>query len=203
MRAKQTIFYQGEVPTSLYSIDEGLVRAYVIHENGEEATVALFGAGDFFPVAAAYDILPVTLYYYEAFSDCTLRVHTLTQLQQQIAADYEQEYAKLGKRYVGALLHVSSLAQDSARAKVAHTLRYLAVRFGEKLPDGRHYKISLRLTQQDIAKLCNISRETSSIELTKLKKAMLVRERNKYYVVNLSKLSSEVGEDGLDKLRLS
>lgn len=194
IQAKQTIFYQGEVPARSFRIVSGLVRAYIIHDSGEEATIAFFGPGDIFPVATAYDVLPVALFYYEAFSSCELEVAS----PEESSADFP----RLARRYVGALLHISALAQDTATGKVAYTLRYLAVKFGEKLPDGRHYKISIRLTQQDIAKLCNISRETTSLELTKLKKLLLIRERNKHYVVNLAKLSAEVGEPHACELNL-
>jgi len=194
-KKSQTVFYQGETPIYSYRIKKGLVRAYIIHENGEEATIAFFAPGDIFPIAAPFSIAPVTMFYFETVVDTVCECYEGTELIEQLEADAKQELHRFAKRYSGALLHVAALAQNSALHKVARTLQYLAIRFGERLPDGHHYKIGLRLTQHDIAKLCNISRETASIELGILKSHGAVHERLKRYVVHLEKLGVEIGED--------
>lgn len=194
-KKSQTVFYQGEVPAHAYRVKKGLVRAYLIHTNGEEATIAFFAPGDIFPIAAPFGIAPVTMFYFETVVDTVCECYQATELIEELERDAVRELHRFAKRYAGALLHVGALAQNSARHKVARTLQYLAIRFGERLPDGHHYKISLRLTQHDIAKLCNISRETASIELGILKSNGLVKERLKHYVVYLQKLGAEFGED--------
>jgi CRP-like cAMP-binding protein len=194
-KKSQTVFYQGEAPTCSYRISKGLVRAYIIHENGEEATIAFFGPGDIFPIAYPFSIAPVAMFYYETVVDTVCETFRDNELMDELVQDAREELRRFAKRYAGALLHVASLAQNSAYDKVAHTLQYLAIRFGELLPDGRHYKISLRLTQHDIAKLCNISRETASIELGVLKSRDIISERNKHYIVHMDKLSAAAGDD--------
>lgn len=203
IRAKHTILYQGEVPPHVYHVKSGLVRAYTIHENGEEATIAFFGPEDFFPIGPMFEIIPVTLFYYEAFTECTIETYLSSEVTSLLEAKPLDELSRFAKLYVGALLHVNALAQTTAFSKVIHILRYLAVRFGEKLPDGRHYKISVKLTQQDIAQLCNLSRETTSTELNKLKRNMYVAERGKHYVVDLAQLGALVGEEHTNELSLS
>lgn len=194
-KKSQTVFYQGEAPTCSFRIAKGLVRAYIIHENGEEATIAFFAPGDIFPIAYPFSIAPVSLFYYETVVDTVCETYRGDELIEELAKDAPGELRRFAKRYAGALLHVASLAQNSAYDKVAHTLQYLAIRFGELLPDGRHYKISLRLTQHDLAKLCNISRETASIELGVLKSRGIISERNKHYIVHMDKLSAAAGDE--------
>lgn len=194
-KKSQTVFYQGETPAHSYRIKKGLVRAYIIHENGEEATIAFFGPKDIFPIAAPFGIATVTMFYFETVVDTICECYEGTELIEVLEREAKNELHLFAKRYSGALLHVAALAQNSARHKVARTLQYLAIRFGERLPDGHHYKIGLRLTQHDIAKLCNISRETASIELGVLKSHNVVHERLKRYVVHLEKLGTEIGED--------
>ncbi len=201
-KKSQTVFYQGEVPSHSFRVKKGLVRAYIIHENGDEATVAFFGPSDIFPVAASFHIAPVTLFYYETVIDSVFECYHGDELVTVLENDAKNELHRFAKRYAGALLHISSLAQNTAYDKVIHTLMYLAIRFGEKLPDGRHYKILLRLTQQDIAKLCNMSRETASIELGVLKDANIVTEHEKYYVVHMGKLSELTGEEDAEAIEL-
>ncbi len=201
-KKSQIVFYQGEPASQSFRIKKGLVRAYIIHENGEEATVALFGAGDIFPIATPFLIAPIALFYYETLLDSVCESYEPQELIDELEQNAQQELYRFAKRYTGALLHIASLAQHSAYDKVAHILRYLAIRFGERLPDGHHYKIRLRLTQHDIAKLCNTSRETASIQLGILKSHGLVSERGKHYIVHMDKLSMLTGDDGATIIRL-
>lgn len=201
-KKSQTVFYQGEAATHSFRIKKGLVRAYIIHDNGEEATIAFFGPGDIFPIATPFSIAPIALFYYETVLETVCESFTGPELIDELARDARHELQRFAKRYAGALLHVASLAQNTAYGKVAHTLRYLAIRFGEQLPDKQHYKIRLRLTQHDIAKLCNTSRETASIELGVLKNQGVITERSKQYIVHMPKLSAITGDDGAATIRL-
>lgn len=196
-KKSQIVLYQGEASSQSFRIKKGLVRAYIIHENGEEATVALFASGDIFPIGTPFSIAHVALFYYETVLDSLCESYEARELIDLLERDARQQLHRFAKRYTGALLHIASLAQNSAYNKVAHILRYLAIRFGERLPDGHHYKISLRMTQQDIAKLCNISRETASIQLGILRSHGIVSERGKHYIVHMDKLSVVTGDDGI------
>ncbi|MFZ1812355.1 MAG: Crp/Fnr family transcriptional regulator [Candidatus Saccharimonadales bacterium] len=195
IRAKQTIFYQGEAAGHIYRIVDGLVRAYVINENGAESTVAFFGPHDYFPLTAAFDIAPVTLFYYETVIDSTLEASSSAELVSQLQADAAGELHRFATRYVGALLHISALTQQTASLKLAHTLRYLSVRFGEKLIIGSRTKIGIKLTQHDLASLSNLSRETVSIELGRLKKHDILTVKEKYYFINIAKLNAYMNEE--------
>lgn len=201
-KKSQIVLYQGEATSQSFRIKKGLVRAYIIHESGEEATVALFSAGDIFPIATPFSIAPIALFYYETLLDSVCTSYEASELIEEFERDARRELYRFAKRYTGALLHIASLAQHSAYDKVAHILRYLAIRFGERLPDGHHYKISLRLTQQDIAKLCNMSRETASIQLGILRSNGVVSERGKRYIVHMDKLSTVTGDDAAATIRL-
>lgn len=195
IRAGQTLFYQGEATTKVYHVDEGLVRAYSINDNGEESTIAFFGPKDTFPLASAFDVSAATLFYYETVVASSVEVFSHDEFKKWIEQNTMQEINHFAKRYVGALLHVSALTQPTASMKLSHTLRYLAIRFGEKTPIGSHIKVTIKLTQQDIAKLCNLSRETVSIELGVLKSNEIIIVKEKYYYIHLAKLNAFINED--------
>lgn len=194
-RAAQIIFYQGEVALQSYRIRSGLVRAYIIHDNGEEATVAYFGPHDMFPVASSFQIAPVTLFYYETVTESEIDVMNETDFADYIKSVARDEVDRFASRYVGALLHINALTQTNARAKLAHTLRYLAIRFGEKSLDATRVKITIKLTQQDLARLCNASRETMSIELGKLKDEGIIIVKAKHYIVHFAKLNGIISDE--------
>ena len=201
-KKSQTVFCQGDVPSHTYRIKKGLVRAYIIHENGEEATIAFFGPGDIFPIATPFAIAHVALFYYDAVVDTVCTSYSPQEILKLLENDPETALYQFAKRYTSALLHIASLAQNTAHGKIAHILRYLAIRFGKPLSDGRHYRIGLRLTQHDIAKLCNITRETASIELGVLKNQGVVVERFKRYTVDMEKISALIGDDPHEAIEL-
>lgn len=202
LRAHQIVYYQGEAAIQTYLVKEGLVRAYIIHDNGEEATVAYFGPGDVFPIASSFEIAPVTLFYYETVTQTKVDVLSHDEFKAHIAQSSIEEVSRFATRYLGALLHISALTQTTARAKLAHTLRYLAVRYGEKGLDGSRIKIMIKLTQQDIARLCSSSRETMSIELGKLKSEGVIIVKDKHYVVHLPRLNILISDEQVPEITL-
>lgn len=203
LRPSQIIFYQGEAALQTFRVTNGLVRAYIIHDNGEEATIAYFGPNDLFPIASTFDIAPVTLFYYETVTETTVEVMNRQDLDAHLQANPSEEILRFAGRYVVALLHVTALTQTSARAKLAHTLRYLAIRFGERSLDKTKIRIPIKLTQQDVARLCNASRETMSIELGRLKDEGIISVKEKQYIVHFQKLNGLISDDTAPEIRLS
>lgn len=202
LRPKQIIFYQGEAALQTYRVKKGLVRAYIIHDNGEEATVAYFGPDDLFPVASSFNIAPVTLFYYETAAETEVDVMNSNDFREFLTQTGPEELQRFASRYVAALLHISSLTQTSARAKLATTLRYLALRYGEKGIDAARVKIAIKLTQQDIARLCSASRETMSIEIGKLKDEGVILVKEKFYIVHLPRINAIISDDQAPEITL-
>ncbi len=202
LRANQIVFYQGEVALQTFRIHSGLVRAYIIHDNGEEATIAYFGPQDIFPIASSFEIAPVTLFYYETVVETVVDVMSRQDFKAFVLQHAPEELQRFANRYVASLLHISSLTQTSARTKLIHTLRYLAIRFGERGIDGERIKIPIKLTQQDIARLCNASRETMSIELGKLKQEKALLSKEKYYIVHLRRLNALISDEKITEINL-
>lgn len=194
VRKNQIILYQGEAVTNMHIVRTGIVRAYSILSNGNEVVVAMFGPNDYFPVGALYGVAPASLFYYETMSDGQLESMTVPEFVEYITHE-EDEIVRGSRRYMGALLHVNALGQATAAEQLAHTLRYLVLRFGVPLPGRIFTRIDIKLTQQDIARLCNVSRETASIELGKLKAKNIITERSKLYSVNMHLLNKLLGEE--------
>jgi CRP-like cAMP-binding protein len=74
-------------------------------------------------------------------------------------------------------------------------LRYLALRFGTPLVGKAYTRIQLKLTQQDLANLCNMSRETTNIELGKLKEKKIVSEKAKLYSIDMIELNKFINDE--------
>lgn len=178
----------------MYVVKTGIVKAYSVLSNGSEVIITLFGQGDYFPLSLDADNTTVALFYYEMMCDGELERYSFDEFNDYLQQAMSQSI-KAERRYLGALLHISALAQVNAQEKLAHTMRYLALRFGEALSGGVYTRIGLKLTQQDIASLSNLSRETTNIELSKLKSLNIVVVRAKLYSVNLRMINKMIGDD--------
>ena len=194
VRGGQILLYQGEATSTVNLIRSGCVKVYTTLSNGNEVIVALFGPGDYFPVGDATAHALTSLFYHETLADSEIESMPIDDYLAALKRNENlpQYYAR---RYQGALLHITALAQTTAYEKLAHTLRYLGMRFGAELANKRYTRIDIKLTQKVIANLSNMSRETTSIELQKLKQQNIIIVRNKYYSVDMRAITNLLGDD--------
>lgn len=175
-------------------IRQGVVRAYSILGNGNEVNVALFGSDDYFPAGIFGGQVPVAVFYYEAMTDVEVEVKAVDEVLKSLVAN-PAEFEKMGRRYLGALIHIQALGQDTASAKIAQTLKYLALRFGGPADQDGYRLLPMDLTQLDLARLANISRETASHELTHLKSHDAIRQQAKKYLIHIGRLNHLTGDE--------
>lgn len=195
----QVILYKGEASNSIYIVSEGLVRAYNILDSGEERTVALFGPGEYFPVGVAFKNTPVALFYYETLLNSELEIYGLDEFDKIMQNSGYEDAKKLASQYVAMMLHVAALGHKSARNKVANMLQFLSLRYGESLTGQTFMRISIPLTQDDIARMSGLSRETVTVELGKLKSEGVIDVKKKQYLIHTKKLLKAIDEnDPLD-----
>lgn len=190
----QIVLYQGEASPNVYVVKSGVVRAYVILENGNEVIIAMFGPGDSFPERIAGNSIVPSMFYYDMMSDGELEVWSYEQ-HAKARQNETDSYEMTQRRYLGALLHINALAQQNAHDCLVHVLRYLCLRFGVPATNKSYTRINVKLTQVDLAKLSNLSRETVNQELKKLKDKNVLIVRQKYYTVNLRSLMKLIDDD--------
>jgi CRP-like cAMP-binding protein len=199
---KRTILFQGEIPNSVMVLASGLVKVYGITTGGDQRTVTLLSAGDIFPVECVFDKSRVSLYYYEALTDCTVlslaKAQFLTALEsrEDLKAQVFQSYMA---HYTSATMHIYALEHSHAQEKLVYILQYLVARFGEKQPDGMT-KIALRLSHQDIAEMVGLTRETTAVELHRLKDRKLIDYQRFAYYVNVPLLVQATGSDEFENV---
>lgn len=196
-QAGEPLLYQGEVPRHSYLITNGIVKVYDIGASGDEKIINFMSAGDLVPPAWTFKKAPVSLYYYDAFTTCTFYRLPRQEIEDAIAtvpAITHYFYEHYASSFIGALLEIHALGQSKGSDKIVHILQYLLMRFpGDE--NGDWQEINLRVTHQDIGNMTGLTRETTSTELSKLKKEGIVSYKNQHYALNMpllrSKLSSE------------
>ena len=200
----RTILFQGEIPRTVYILQSGIVKVYGITSSGDQRMVTLLTAGDIFPMSWVFGKSSVCMYYYEAVTDCSILAVPKTEYQRVVDSDpalMRQIFDNYMSHYISATMHVYALEQSHAQDKLALILQYLVARFGEKLPDGR-YKINLRLSHQDIAEMVGITRETTAVELHRLKRKGLIEYQKFTYVVDRAKLVRATGADEFEAVTI-
>ncbi len=197
------LIYQGEVPRNLYLVKSGIVKLYNITTQGDERIATFKMPGDLFPTSWSLGELSPAFYYYEAQTDGemytipTTEFNKFIQNNPQAMSIMAQIYLR---KYAGSLMRVTALEQPKASDKVLYTLYYLIQLYGiETKPDI--YKIKIQLSQQMVADLIGLTRETTAAELVKLKRRGILSYKGREYVINREKLILAIGEDNFKGLR--
>jgi len=198
------ILYQGEIPQSIFFIKSGVIKVYNITAGGEEKTVGYESADGLMPLEWLFGRSPVSLYYYDTFTDCQVHSVPKSDLQEILSERPELANFLLNRTvslYISSTIHLHALEQSKARDKLLYILQYLVMRFGRPV-NKEESLIDLRLTHQEIANLIGITRETASTEIGRLVKTGILRQEKLHYVVNTNKALRQLGESDFAEVNL-
>lgn len=166
--------------------------------------MALHTRGDIFPVSWVYGETKNTLFYYEAGSDVELACISKNNLVTTIAASPELTAKVLRfvvNDHTALLMRITALEQSNAADKIALTLYYLLIRHGAEKKPGL-FTIDIKMTQSMIASLVGLTRESTAINIAKLKQRGVITYSSFIYVVNKPNLEKLIGEDSFKDVLL-
>jgi CRP/FNR family transcriptional regulator len=200
---KQSIMlYQGEAPRLAFMLKSGAVKAYTINSAGEEQIVTFHAGNDIFPGPWIFGKSAVTLYYYEALTDCEAFLVSREQLMQLLLSRIEYAAVALdyyATNYSAMQMRITALEQSRARDKIMFTLYYLLFRYGKEVQPGR-FTLQFGLTHSVIASLVGLTRETATMELSKLKREKVLEYSARTYTIDKKMLERLLGEDSFQDL---
>ncbi len=182
-----------DYPQGIFCLISGYVRQYTISKNGSELTLHILKPVSYFPMVWAINGTP-NIYYFEALTPVEVgrapRDELVNFIKDKPVIIFEL-MSELLEDYAETLTRVENLVFSDAYRRVISILLYIIKHFGEKRIDG--FFVKHRFTQQDIATLVGIARETASLEMARLEKAGLVRYENHSMVFkNTKKLEREL-----------
>jgi CRP-like cAMP-binding protein len=198
------LLYQGEAPRTAFVILSGALKVYSINTAGEEQVVNFHMQHDILPTSWIFKRSSTTLYYYEALTDCEVLAVPRSDLMQVISSKPEYMHLMMdyfAANYVGMLVRVTALEQSRAREKIMFTLYYLLFRYGREVKPGT-FVIELSLTHTVIASLVGLTRETTTTELSKLKRQKVLKYSLHTYTLDKQKLERLLGEDSFQNLAI-
>ncbi len=181
----------GEVPSGVFYIEAGLVKAYDITKYGEENLLIIRREGEVFPLIWAVTGQERQVIY-EAISPTTLWEISRPTFLEHIKSHTETLAPLLDMTLEMYRIHserILNLEYRTVRERLISFLLTMSHRFGKKTPDGLLINVPLR--HQDIASSINASRETTTRELSALeRKSLLTNSQSFITLVDLNKLHS-------------
>lgn len=192
----QIIFQQGDPGDTLFLIACGQVRVFHSSGSGRERSVGIFRAGEFFGELALLDALPRS-----ATAEAMLPTIALTLDRSALLpalrahpAIAEAMLAELASRLRNCSHYAEHLSHPSAHQRVGWVVLDLAQRYGVAEPLG--LRIDLQLTQDDLASMLGMARETVNRALARLRDRALVLIIDGQFVVPDSAGLERVLEEG-------
>lgn len=180
-------------PQGIFCLKKGYVRQYTISKTGLELTLHILRPVSYFPMVWAINGTP-NVYYFEALTSSEVgrapreQVVNFIKDKPTIIFDLMSE---LLEDYAETLTRVEHLVFSDAYRRVISVLLYIAKHFGRKSNGG--IIIKHRFTQQDIATLVGVARETASNEMGKLDKRGLIKYVNHSILFSdIKKLEAEL-----------
>ncbi len=199
-----TIVYQGEAPRWAYILSKGIVKVLSFSEEGDEQIVAYHVAGEFFPSSWIFDKAPGALFFYEAATNCEIIFVPRQQLIDYMLANDVRMHALLNymtTNYTASLLRINALQQPKARDKLIYTLYYLAQRYSQN--KANRVTLPIALTHQNLASLVGLTRETTSMQINKLRTQKVISYTKQRYTIDCDKLLELIGEEGLNDISIA
>jgi CRP-like cAMP-binding protein len=187
LRANQTLFLAGDRGDGCYRIDEGLLKATVASTSGAELIVAILAAGDMVGELSMIDGRP------RSTSVGAIRDSVVSFISR---ADFQW----VAERNPDIFRHISILLADRLRSsntvvaaasflslngRVARVLLNLADAFGQDIGSGR-IVIRQRISQNDLAAMAGIARESVSRVINDWKRLAIVSQQSGYYCLEKS-----------------
>ena len=185
------------IPLTL--VKEGYIKRYSITPDGSQSIQIIHGPDSFFPLTPiCKELLGQALYvgpetfYYETMTNSeiyTLSFERFVAEVQTNAQLYRDLFYICGTRLSWFIHEAENLATHDAYNRLAHKLLFFTQQFGEETSEG--ISIKLPLTHYDLASILNVTRETVTANIIKLRDKHLIKTEHNILVLDVEGLSAE------------
>jgi CRP/FNR family cyclic AMP-dependent transcriptional regulator len=204
VKKRSILIYQGEIPRQAYIVLSGVFKAYRLGNFGEEQIVGFKTKGDMFPDTWIFGKTSSALYYYEALEDSevlTVEKPVLMNVIEENPDIKEKVFDYVVNGYTGLMMQITALEQSRAAEKLLLMMYYLMFRYGKETTSGV-YHVDLRLTHTTLGSLMGLTRETTTMELGRLKRKNIVNYNSKGFTIYRRELEKRIGDESFASIRL-
>ena len=187
----QIILYEGETPTDLYIIKDGIVKVYDIDDQGNEKILHIMKAPSVFPMVFFLGGHHETRSFYTTLTDTEMYVVSQSFVEEQMRADSELAIALMqsfARETHELLVRLSSMEKTNTRDKLIAALKFLCVYHAKELRGGWS-QVTFPISHQLLADMIGVTRESTTMVMKELQEEKLVRNpRLTILEVNFAKL---------------
>jgi CRP/FNR family transcriptional regulator len=193
-RAGEIICYQGDPGSTCHILTQGRVRIFLMGENGRELSVRIMGPGEILGEMALLEGLPRSANVEALEETFTLELShdTLLACLQESPTLGLNLLRALSARLRSSTVEAEELASLTVVGRLVRQLEKLAEWSGMPVPGG--VRISIPMTQQELATLIGTSRESVNRALVRLRREGKVRLEKGWIVLLNERPSGSASE---------
>lgn len=194
-RRASRILGRGDYLDGLYTVFEGNLKLYMLSCNGDERVLRILGPGDTFGEAIMFNAIPSPVFV-ETLSAVRLGYFPSQTINKALSSNPKFTHAMLRSMSVIMTQLITDLESCCLQSALQRTVNYL-LRSAETGPE-RHVEVQLPASKAVIASTLNISAETFSRELHRLKGLGLIDiDRRTIYLRDRDGLSTLAAGGGM------
>lgn len=186
----ETLLSEGQDSNVLMAVQTGFVKVTSLSDSGEEKLLWIAGRYDIAPTEQLFTLRGSLRFFYTAMT-----AGSAYQVDKASFLKYAKENGELmteiamsmSVHYDDLLKRIESIEKTAVRDKLISTLAYLAQRFSASSVVDL-YDVGLKITHSDLASMIGSTRETTSLELAKLKSLGAIDYDRSKFIVSLDKL---------------
>jgi len=178
-RPGQIVVYDGDHPNHVFYVKKGVYKFYDTDSAGNEKIMYIGGQESFFPIFYAFERKPHVDGFYATVTPCDLLLIPIDDFREKLKTKPSLAYEMLNWHAYEVeqiILHLKSVEQNVAKDRVARVLHNLCKHHAVPgLVKPGWYTLDFPISQQMLADLTGLTRETVNIVLKELDALQAVR----------------------------
>lgn len=173
----QILLYEGDKPSEVFIVTNGVIKVYDIDEQGNEKVLHLVKAPALIPFAFFSGIHDPLKWFYVTLTDCDVYAVSATEVRDMMRKDWRLAEAltiEFSEDVHELLVRLSSMGKSNARDKVVAALKFLMVRHATERHSG-WWRVNFSVNHQLIADICGITRESTALVMKDLQTDGVIR----------------------------
>lgn len=184
----QIIIYDGDSPNLVRFIKSGAVKFYDVDADGREKIMHIGGEASLFPLFYSFEGKDSVTGFYATITKTEMLAVPLEDFRKELRNSPEYAFSTL-QWYAGEMDHLvlrlKSLEKSSAKQKILQALFYLSDQHAtQSRGQTKWYRINFPLTQQTLADMTGLTRETVNITLKDPELNNLVRNKKQHFEID-------------------
>lgn len=197
----QLIIYNGDKPVHVAFLISGAYKFHDTDLDGNEKILHIGGPQSFFPLFYSFEDKAQVDGFYTTLAKCRFLYIPLADFREKLKTDPEFTYRILSwyaQEMDHIVLRLKSLEKSTAKHKLLQALAYLLDQHSVVRRTGRStwFRITFEISQQTLASMTGLTRETVNATLKELEKINIVRTPKKMALeINKSNLDALLDQD--------